>query len=68
MSKTKKEMLAAYNEVVARLEEKSKAELKPEKQIEERHANKAVEVAEAASAEGALQQISNLKSEIGKML
>ena len=68
MSNTKKEMLAAYNEVVARLEEKSKAELKPEKQIEERHANKAVEVAEAASAEGALQQISNLKSEIGKML
>jgi hypothetical protein len=36
MSNTKKEMIDTYNALLKQLQEKSEAELKPEKQIEEK--------------------------------
>ena len=68
MSNTKKEMIDTYNALLKQLQEKSEAELKPEKQIEEKKKREVVEVAEALSAEGVVKEIGNLKLEIGKML
>ncbi|MCL4386339.1 MAG: hypothetical protein M1475_02510 [Actinobacteria bacterium] len=68
MSNTKKEMIDTYNALLKQLQEKSEAELKPEKQIEEKKKREVVEVAETLSAEGVVKEIGNLKLEIGKML
>lgn len=68
MSNTKKEMLAAYKEMVKRLQEKREAEMKPEQKIEEKERGEAVRAAESLSTEGIGKEIGNLKSEIGKML
>jgi len=68
MSNTKKEMLAAYKEMVNRLQEKRKAEMKPEQKIQEKEKGEAVRVAESLSTAGIGKEIGNLKSEIGKML
>jgi len=65
---TKQEMLETYQEAVKRVEEKKEAELSPERRIQERKANEAVQVADAISAEGVVKGISILKLEIGKML
>lgn len=68
MSNTKKEMIDTYNALLKQLQEKSEAELKPEKQIEEKKKREVVEVAETLSSEGVVKEIGNLKLEIGKML
>jgi len=68
MSNTKKEMIDTYNALLKQLQEKSEAELKPEKQIEEKKKKEVVEVAKALSSEGVVKEIGNLKLEIGKML
>jgi hypothetical protein len=68
MSNTKKEMLAAYKELLQRLEEKREAEMKPEQKIREKEEHKAVAVADSLSMEGIATEIGNLKAEIGKML
>jgi predicted nucleic acid-binding Zn-ribbon protein len=68
MTSTKQEMLDAYHAVLKQLEEKNEAELKPEKKIEEKKQKEAVQVALAASSDGASRQIADLKIEIGKML
>jgi len=68
MSNTKKEMLAAYKELVKRLEERRKAEAKPAQKVAERARKEAVAAADALSAAGIGKEIGNLKSEIGKML
>jgi len=68
MSNTKKEMTDAYNALLKQLQEKSEAELKPEKKIEEKKNKEVVEVAEALSSEGVIKEIGNLKLEIGKRL
>ena len=68
MSNTKKEMLAAYREVLKRLREKREAEMKPEHRVEEKQKEEAVEVADSLSMEGIGNEIGSLKSEIGKML
>lgn len=68
MSKTKKEMLDAYHALLKQLQEKSEAELKPEKKIEEKKKREVVEVAETLSSEGVVKEIGNLKLEIGKRL
>lgn len=68
MSNTKKEMTDAYNALLKQLQEKSEAELKPEKKIEEKKNREVVEVAEALSSEGVIKEIGNLKLEIGKKL
>ena len=66
MSNTKKEMIDTYNALLKQLQEKSEAELKPEKKIEEKKKREVVEVAETLSSEGVVKEIGNLKLEIGK--
>ena len=68
MKNLKKEMLAAYNEVVQQLEEQRAVELKPEKAIEEKRLEEAVEVTDSLSTEGIVQEVSTLKLEVGKLL
>lgn len=68
MSNTKKEMIDTYNALLKQLQEKSEAELKPEKKIEEKKNKEILQVAEALSSEGVIQEIGNLKLEIGKRL
>ncbi|MCL6088174.1 MAG: hypothetical protein M1475_07150 [Actinobacteria bacterium] len=68
MSNTKKEMIDTYNTLLKQLQEKSEAELKPEKKIEEKKNKEVVQVAEALSSEGVIKEIGNLKLEIGKRL
>ena len=68
MSNTKKEMIDTYNVLLKQLQEKSEAELKPEKKIEEKKKREVVEVAETLSSEGVVKEIGNLKLEIGKRL
>lgn len=68
MTNTKQEMLKAYNALLKEMEEREKAELKPEKRLEEKEANQVVQMADSLSSEGVAREISNLKIEIGKML
>jgi len=68
MTNTKKEMLAAYRDLVKQLEEKRETEMKPTERIQKRAEEKAVETADALSVEGVGTHISGLKSEIGKVL
>jgi len=68
MSNTKKEMLAAYKDVLKRLKEKREAEMKPQQRVEEKQKQKAVETADSVSMEGIGKEIGNLRSEVGKML
>ena len=44
MANTKKEMLQAYQRLLRQLEEKSKAEMKPEETVAQRQRAKAIEV------------------------
>jgi hypothetical protein len=68
MKNVKKEMLAAYNEVLQHLEEQRAAQLKPEEKIEEKKIEEAVEVTDSLSTEGIVQEVSALKLEIGGLL
>jgi hypothetical protein len=68
MKNLKKEMLAAYNEVVQYLKEQRAAQLKPEEKIEEKKIKEAVEVTDSLSTEGIVQEVSALKLEIGRLL
>ena len=68
LTSSKKEMLAAYKELVKRLQDKREVEMKPEQKIEEKRNSESVEVAEALSLEGVGKEIASLKSEIGKTL
>ena len=68
MRNTKKEILAAYNEVLQRLKEQRAVQLKPEEAIEERKIEEAVEVTDSLSTEGIVQEVSALKLEIGRLL
>jgi len=68
ISNTKKEMIDTYNALLKQLQEKSEAELKPEKKIEEKKNREVIEVAETLSSEGVVKEIGNLKLEIGKKL
>ncbi len=68
MTSTKKEMLAAYKELLKRLEENREAEMKPEQKIAKKQEEEAVETADSLSIEGIAKEIGALKSEIGKTL
>ena len=65
---TKKELWDAYNEMVKKLEAKSKQELNPEKIIEEKKTAETVKVADTVVKSGVSDQITALKSEILKKL
>lgn len=68
MQNTKKEMLEAYEDVLQQLKEKRAAALKPEEVIVERRTQEAVEVTDALSTEGIVQEVSALRLETGKLL
>ncbi len=65
---TKQEMLEAYQTLAKQLEEKRQAELNPERKLEEKKAEQAMQVAATVAADGIDRDIGGLKSEIGKML
>ncbi len=68
MTNTKKEMLAAYNELLKKMEEKEGEQVTPEKRSEEKRSKEVVETASSLTTEGVVQGISGLKFEIGKLL
>ena len=68
MGSTKKEMIAAYDDVLKQLEEKELTELRPEKVKEEKRKKEAVGTAEDVAAEDIGSKVSALKLDIGKML
>jgi len=67
-SNTKQEMLDAYNQVVEQLRAKREAEARPEDKLEEKAVKKAVQAADALAAEGVVKSISELRSNVGRML
>jgi len=68
MKNTKQELLAAYNELLRKIEEEQKKELKPEKKVKEKEKDKILSAVSKVSAEGVVQDISKLKVDIGKIL
>ena len=68
MTSTKQEMLEAYAQLQKQLQEKQAGELKPEKRIEEKKTNEAIQVAETLSSADVPGAIHQLKSDIGRML
>src|SRR5688572_5341670 len=67
-SNTKQEVIDAYNDLLKQLEEQREAELKPEERIEEKAKSQVVEVADSLSADGVVQAVGTLKSEVGRLL
>lgn len=65
---TKQELLETLEPVAAELAEARAAELNPERQLEERRSQEAVQVAETLAAEEVDRSIGNLKATIGKAL
>lgn len=68
MSHTKKEMLAAYNELLEKLQEQEEKSLDGEEKIEQKNIEQALKVADALSTEGVVKEIGVLKAEIGTLL
>jgi hypothetical protein len=68
MANSKKEMLQAYQRLLKQLEEKSKAEMKPEETVAQRQRSKAIQVADTVTSDGIANQVASLKTEIGKTL
>jgi hypothetical protein len=68
ISSTKKEMLAAFEELKQKLHEKAETELKPEKKKEEMRKTEVIKTADTLTTDGTVEKINALKVEIGKML
>jgi len=68
MSNTKKEILAAYDELVAKLRRQKEQKLDAQEQIREKTVEKAVAVAESLSADQVAKEIGELKARIGGLL
>ena len=68
MSKTKREMVDAYNILLKKYKEKQKSELKPEKQKAEMKKREVVTTAESLSVEKVVTDINSLKYEISNSL
>ncbi|MGH9339679.1 MAG: hypothetical protein ACRD1R_08855 [Acidobacteriota bacterium] len=68
MSNTKKEMLAAYTELLKQFEERQEQKLNGEKKVEQRNLEEALKVADSLSTEGVVRGIGTLKAEIGSLL
>lgn len=68
LTNTKQEMVAAYNELLKQLQEKSASELKPEVAIEQKKTKEIVEEADALSVEGVVKSIGQLRLEMSGML
>lgn len=57
-----------YQEALEQVQEKAATELSPDKKLQEKKGREVPEVADAFSAEGALQETGKLRLDIGKML
>lgn len=68
MANTKKEMLAAYNQLLKTLREKEDQSLDAPKKLERRAAEEALKTADSLSTEGVVKASGNLKAEIGTLL
>ncbi|MBP7866835.1 MAG: hypothetical protein KA419_12900 [Acidobacteria bacterium] len=68
LSSTKQQLLEAYAEMKAQLEDKARTELRPEKIAEEKHRREVTEAADTLAEEGVVPQITRLKGDIGRML
>lgn len=67
-SNTKKEMLAAYNQLAAMLEERATSELQPEKAKEEKQKREVVSAADDLAGKGVTGQLDSLKAAIAREL
>ncbi len=65
---TKKEILDAYNLVIKKIAEQSKATLKPEQALKAKKEKEVVEIADATQKEGVIKKLFDLKEEIGRTL
>jgi len=68
MNNTKKEILAAFNELKKKMQEQSETELKPEQKKEEKRKTEIIQTADRLTGEGTIVKINELKIEIGKTL
>ena len=68
MKNTKNELLAAYNDLRQKIEEKQKLELNPGKKAVEKKKEEVLTLVSDISADGVLTGIDKLKGEIGKVL
>jgi hypothetical protein len=68
MANTKKEMLQAYQRVLKQLQEKQRAEMKPEETLAARRKDQATTVADAVVTDSIGNQIASLKAGIGRTL
>lgn len=67
-SSTKKDLLDAYLQAKALLDEKAGAELKPEQMLAEKRAAETITTADALGEQGVVQTISELKMRTGRLL
>jgi len=68
LKSTKQELLDAYQEVLGQMQEKEKAQLRPEQRVQERKEEKVLAAAKGLSADGVTQQANLLKHEVAKTL
>lgn len=68
LTNTKQEMVAAYNELLKQLQEKSASELKPELVIEQKKTKEIIEEADGLSVEGVVKNIGQVRIDISGML
>lgn len=68
MKNTKKELLEAYHQALAQVQEKEKTLLKPEQTLKQKKESEVVTSVARHSAEGVVQEIDQLKVDMTKML
>ncbi len=68
LANTKKEMLDAYHDLIEKMKEQAKSELKPEKAQKLIKEKDTVQTADEIGKEGAIKRIFDIKDEIGKTM
>jgi len=68
LKSTKQELLDAYRDLEAKIEEKNEAELKPERNVQEKKAEETMSAVKDITQEKVLRDIDNLKTETGRLL
>ncbi|MFC1760487.1 hypothetical protein ACFL6U_00220 [Planctomycetota bacterium] len=68
MKNTKKELLEAYQQVLAQIEEKEKSQLNPQQTLKQKKEGEVVAMVARLSAEGVVGEIDHLKADMIKLL
>jgi hypothetical protein len=68
LKSSKQELLDAYHEILEQLQQREKAQLRPEQRVQERKEEKVLTAVAGLSADGAIQQANLLKQEMAKTL